>query len=223
MIYEIVPEKSALLIIDVQQEYFMRGLPLFIPQASAIVPNLVKLRELARERGIATVFVQHVYKEDGSDVGRMGDFHSTKAFVEGTLGVGAMPDMAPGDGDVVVKKTRYSSFVNTRLNSTLQARGIDTVIITGLMTNYCSVTTARHAHDLDYKVIFVCDANFGPDMPDLGFGAVPHAEVMKVVATSLAAGIADVVTTAQLAEHLLFSPAGEALPRPRPESSGFAR
>ncbi|MCA1636687.1 MAG: isochorismatase family protein, partial [Acidobacteria bacterium] len=59
----------------------------------------------------------------------------------------------------------------------------------------CSVTTARHAHDLDYKVIFVEDANAGPDMPDVGFGPVPHAEIMRAVATSLAGGIADVVKT----------------------------
>jgi biuret amidohydrolase len=95
----------------------------------------------------------------------------------------------------VVDKTRYSAFVNTRLESILKTWGVDTLVISGLMTQYCSVTTARHAHDLDYRVIFVADANAGPDLPDLGFGAVPHADALRVIATSLAAGIADVTDT----------------------------
>jgi len=66
--------------------------------------------------------------------------------------------------------------------SGLVAHGVDTVIVTGLMTQYCCVTTARHAHDLDYKVIFVSNANTGPDMPDLGFGAVPHTRMLEAIA-----------------------------------------
>ena len=76
----------------------------------------------------------------------------------------------------------------------LQRRGVDTVIVTGLMTNFCCVTTARHAHDLDYRTLFVADASSGPDMPDLGFGAIVHSDILANVATSLAAGVAEVVT-----------------------------
>jgi nicotinamidase-related amidase len=63
------------------------------------------------------------------------------------------------------------------------------------MTQYCSVTTARHGHDLDYRIVFVVDANAGPDLPDAGFGAVSHADARRVIATSLAGGIADVIDT----------------------------
>ena len=91
-------------------------------------------------------------------------------FTEGTPGVEIIPSLQPGPGEVTVTKQRYSAFVNTDLESILRGNGIDTVVISGLMTQYCSVTTARHAHDLDYRVIFVSDANAGPDLPDLGFG-----------------------------------------------------
>ena len=64
------------------------------------------------------------------------------------------------------------------------------------MTQYCSVTTTRHGHDLDYRMVFIVDANAGPDLPDLGFGEVPHAEALRVIATSLAGGIAEVIDTA---------------------------
>jgi nicotinamidase-related amidase len=109
-----------------------------------------------------------------------------------------VPPLAPREDEPVVDKTRYSAFVNTRLESILKTWGVDTVLITGLMTQYCSVSTARHAHDLDYRVIFVADANAGPDLPDLGFGEVPHADALRVIATSLAAGIADVTDTRTL-------------------------
>lgn len=131
-----------------------------------------------------------------------GDFDPTPVFIEGTAGVDFIPDLLPTDGDIVVKKTRYSAFINTRLRDILKEKKIDTVLITGLMTNYCSVTTARHAHDLDYKTIFIVDANAGPDMPDMGFGAVSHNDIMKVTATSLSAGIAEVTTTALVLNNL---------------------
>jgi len=202
MTYEVNSKTTALLVIDPQREYFDEDKPLYTPHAKEILGNLVKLRNAAHGAKMLTILVQHSHKADGSDVGRMGDFDPTPVFTEGTPGVELIPEMAPGNGEIIVKKTRYSSFVNTKLESVLQSAGIDTIIISGLMTNYCSVTTARHAHDLDYKVIFVEDANAGPDMPDVGFGPVPHAEIMRAVATSLAGGIADVVKTDDLVNQI---------------------
>jgi biuret amidohydrolase len=156
------------------------------------------------------VFIRHVQAADGSDAGRMGDFDDTPSFVAGTRGVEIVPELAPRDGEPVVDKTRYSAFVNTRLESILKTWGVDTVLVTGLMTQYCSVTTARHAHDLDYRVVFVVDANAGPDLPDLGFGALPHDEARRSIATALAGGIAEVVDTGALvAEIEALAPAGD--------------
>jgi nicotinamidase-related amidase len=147
---------------------------------------------------VPVAFLRHVQAADGSDSGRMGDFDDTPSFVAGTRGVEIVPSLAPRDGEPVVDKTRYSAFVNTRLESILKTWGTDTVLVTGLMTQYCCVTTARHAHDLDYRVVFVVDANAGPDLPDLGFGAVPHADARRAIATALAGGIAEVVDTGTL-------------------------
>ena len=202
MAYEVDPRRAVLLVIDAQREYFDTDRPLYTENAAAIRDTLVRLHQAARERGIRTIFVTHVHAADGSDVGRMGDFDSTPVFVETTPGVELIPELSPQDGDITIEKTRYSAFVNTKLESVLKTFGVDTVIITGLMTNYCSVTTARHAHDLDYKVIFVHDANAGPDMPDLGFGPVTHAELMRGIATSLAGGVADVMSAEALLERL---------------------
>jgi nicotinamidase-related amidase len=139
---------------------------------------------------VLTVYVRHVHRASGVDAGRMGDFDDTEVFVDGSPGVQIIPALAPGASDVVVTKNRYSAFVNTELESILRGNEIDTVIVSGLMTQYCSVTTARHAHGLDYRVIFVSDANAGPDLPDLGFGEVSHEDAKRVILTMLAGGIA---------------------------------
>ena len=202
MVYELAPGRTALLVIDAQREYFDADGALFTPHSAEILANLQRLVDAARRSGARVIFIRHVQAADGSDTGRMGDFDEEQSFVEGTRGVEIIPELAPATGEPVVDKTRYSAFANTRLESILKTSGSDTVIITGLMTQYCSVTTARHAHDLDYRVVFVADANAGPDLPDLGFGAVPHADAMRVIATSLAAGVADVIDTATTVAEL---------------------
>jgi biuret amidohydrolase len=195
MTYEPEPARTALLIIDAQREYFDADGALFTEHAAGILDNLLALLDGARRSGTRVVWVRHVQAADGSDTGRMADFDDTPSFVAGTKGVEIIPQLVPREDEPVVDKTRYSAFVNTRLESILKTWGVDTVLVTGLMTQYCSVTTARHAHDLDYRVIFVADANAGPDLPDLGFGAVPHADALRVIATSLAGGIAEVTDT----------------------------
>ena len=198
MVYELAPSRTALLIVDAQREYFDEDGALLTPHAAEIRENLVALLDAARESATQVIFIRHVIAADGSDTGRMGDFDDEAAFVAGTKGVEIIPELAPLAGEPIVDKTRYSAFVNTRLESILKTSGADTLIVTGLMTQYCSVTTTRHGHDLDYRMVFVIDANAGPDLPDLGFGAVPHADARRVIATTLAGGIADVVTTSDV-------------------------
>ncbi|MGO9751841.1 MAG: cysteine hydrolase family protein [Solirubrobacteraceae bacterium] len=197
MVYELAPPRTALLIVDAQREYFDENGALFTPHAAEIRENLVTLLDAARESATQVIFIRHVIAADGSDTGRMGDFDDEAAFVAGTKGVELIPELAPLASEPIVDKTRYSAFVNTRLESILKTSGVDTLIVTGLMTQYCSVTTTRHGHDLDYRMVFVIDANAGPDLPDLGFGAVPHADARRVIATALAGGIADVITASE--------------------------
>jgi ureidoacrylate peracid hydrolase len=196
MLYDPDPARTALLVIDAQREYFDEDGALFTPHADEIRGNLVALLDAARAAGLPIVFIRHVVAADGSDTGRMADLDETPSFVEGTRGIELIPELAPRPEEPVVDKTRYSAFVNTRLESILKTWGADTVLVTGLMTQYCSVTTARHAHDLDYRVVFVVDANAGPDLPDLGFGEVPHDDARRAIATALAGGVAEVADTA---------------------------
>ena len=69
--------------------------------------------------------------------------------------------VAPRPSDMVVDKTRFGAFVpgSSELHEILQARGIDTLIITGTATNVCCESTARDAMQMNYKVIFIADGN----------------------------------------------------------------
>ncbi|PID30922.1 hypothetical protein CR973_00655 [Candidatus Saccharibacteria bacterium] len=205
MLYATPKNTTALLIIDAQAEYFSPAGALYTENSAKILQPLIALRNAAHSRGLMTVLVQHVHRASGVDVGRMGDFDDTEVFVEGTPGVDIIEDLAPTSQDCVVRKTRYSAFEATELNALLRGNGIDTVVIAGMMTQYCSVTTARHAHDLDYKVIFVSDGNAGPDLPDLGFGELKHEDAMRTVCTMLAGGVADVATSEEVCQSILKS------------------
>jgi ureidoacrylate peracid hydrolase len=201
-VYSVKPAKTALLIVDAQEEYFAPDGALYTPNSETIRENLVALREGASEARLLTVFIAHGHRSSGVDVGRMGDFDETEVFTDGSVGTQVIADLRVGPDDVVVRKSRYSAFVGTELESILRGNDIDTVVVAGMMTQYCSVTTARHAHDLDYRVIFVVDANAGPDLPDVGWGAVSHSDSLRVIATMLAAGVADVQTTATVLEQM---------------------
>ena len=66
------------------------------------------------------------------------------------------------------------------------------------MTSFCCETTARDAHGRDYEVVFVADANEGPDLEDAAGEPVPHDAVLRNTQTALGAGFAEIVTTTEV-------------------------
>ncbi len=205
MIYDLAHGRTALLVIDVQREYFDPEGPAFVPAGQDIVPSVQRLIGEFRERGLPVVFVQHLHRADGSDVGRMGDFGSPDdppSFVEGTPRVALLDELGVRPDDIVVRKRRYNSFHGTDLDSVLHTLGVRSVVVTGLMTSFCCETTARDAHGRDYEVLFVADANAGPDLQRLDGTPIPHQEVLAHTMAALAAGFAEIVTTDELVGRL---------------------
>src|SRR5262249_49188809 len=150
-----------------------------------------KLIDAARSAGLLVVYVQHVNRADNSDIGRIRDFSSPdepRSFVEGTPEIQLVDDLSPARGEVLIQKRRYGSFTNTDLECVLRTRDIHTVIICGYMTSYCCETTAREAHGRDYRVLFVSDANEGPDLVGPDGEGVPHDKVLYNTITALRAG-----------------------------------
>ncbi len=162
--------KTALLIVDMQRAYLDEGVCAEVPVAREIVPNVNAIAAALRTAGGKVVYIQNTY--DGSEpvvwtsfyrnlLGRPFSQDLTAALTPGNPLHEIAPQMDRQDGDLVVRKTRFSAFTpgTSSLHEVLQAEGITTVIVTGTLTNCCSEATARDAAQMNYDVIFVSDAN----------------------------------------------------------------
>ena len=208
IVWDVVPEKSVLLVIDMQRAFVDEGGFFYVPAAKEALPTINKVVKECRDRGILVVWVVRApYRNDGLDVAQEQDFFhnlvgNPSGYSEGGWGVELHPDLDSEEGDLIVHKTRYSAFIagSSNLDRVLRYHGRDTVIVTGVATNVCCGTTARDAMMLDYKVIFVSDANaaFG-EVTEGGYGPgmVHEAELI-----TLRACFAMVCTTAELMETL---------------------
>lgn len=138
--------KRALIVVDVQNEYFTGVLPVSYPPKS--FENIKTAINEAQKSDTFIVFVQHTaLKEDA------------KAFVRESYNWEFHDDIKQVTADLYIEKNHASSFVGTDLNWRLRTLGVDTVVIVGYMTQNCSDATARDASQLGYNVEFLSDAN----------------------------------------------------------------
>ena len=97
-------------------------------QAHAMVPKLAATLRFCREKGIRVVYTAHVHRRDGSDMGLYDDLYSVVAdrsvLVDGSPGAEIYKDLAPGPGEHIIKKHRYSAFFATDLDLILREWGV---------------------------------------------------------------------------------------------------
>ena len=205
-INEIDPARTAMIVVDMQNDFVATGAPMETPAARAIVPRLAEALTMCREAGIRVIYTAHVHRRDGSDMGLFDDMHppiaTRDALVDGTPGVDIYPELAPLAGEHVIKKHRYSGFFGTDLDIVLREWNIDTVIVSGTTTENCCLATARDAMFRNYRVVFLSDATATYDYPDRGFGPMPNAEVHHATLVILAASTAHVMSVADLRTRL---------------------
>src|SRR5262245_38630855 len=199
---EINPLKTALIVVDMQNDFVAPGAPMETPAARAMVPRLAEALKICRAAAIRAIFTAHVHRRDGCDMGLFDDMHppiaNRDALVDGTPGVEIYSEVAPLPGEHVIKKHRYSAFFGTDLDVILREWGIDTVIICGTTTENCCHATARDAMFLNYRVVFLADATATYDYPDRGFGAMANSDVHQATLVILAASTAHVMSVANL-------------------------
>ncbi|MEW6640064.1 MAG: cysteine hydrolase [Pseudomonadota bacterium] len=163
----IAPAKTALVIVDMQAGFVQPGAVGEVPLARAIIPNIRRLTEETRAAGGTVVWLRHTTGPEGDWSLWLGTFMPPAvrdamraAFTPGHPAHAVDGAFDVHRSDLVVDKTRYSAFVGSSsdLDARLQARGIDTLIIAGTLTNVCCESTARDAMMLNYAVHFVADA-----------------------------------------------------------------
>ena len=195
---KIEPSKTAIIVVDMQNDFVAEGAMLRSAQAAAMVPKLASALDFCRENGIKVIYTAHAHRKDGSDMGMYDDLYppiaNRASLVDGTKGVEIFGELAPATGEHVIKKHRYSAFFATDLDMILRGMGITTVIVSGTTTENCCHATARDALFHDYKVVFLSDVTGTFDYPDVGQGAMSADEVHKATLTILAFSTADVMT-----------------------------
>lgn len=186
------PTRTALVLIDFQAEYFAEG-RLLLPDGPTALARAAELLSWGRQHGLMVVHIQHVAGSPQSAL-----------FTPGTPAVGIRPDVAPRQGECVIRKSMPSSFAGTPLHDALQARGVDTLVIAGLMTHMCVSTTTRDALSLGYRAVVVSDACATRDLPDpTGGGILGHAHIQRAALAALADRFADVTTATAIASWAL--------------------
>lgn len=155
--------KEALIIIDMQNGFLEEESPLCIKYAKATVPACAKVIETARSKGIYVIFVNRIYREDGSDVEltrrekwERGGKPLTRS-AKGSLSVDNPAVFNKNDSDYEIIKQRFSAFFQTELDMLLRRLGVEKIYLTGTTTPNCIRTTCYDGLSLDYEVSIIED------------------------------------------------------------------
>lgn len=177
------PERSALLTIDVQNDFTRAGAPAEIEGTAAALPRMQRLTAAFRTADRPIVHVLRLYKGDGSNVDRCrrAAIESGADIVRpGTAGAELVEELKPspdvgvdaetllrgdlqriGPHEWLMYKPRWSALYRTGLEDFLAARSIDTLVVCGCNFPNCPRTTVYDASQRDYRVVFVPDATSG--------------------------------------------------------------
>jgi nicotinamidase-related amidase len=154
---ELKIDKSALLVIDMQNFFLDPNSPTYTEGGPAVVPSAKKLITAFRSSNRPVIYTKHVHHPDLIDTGIMGWWWGG-ACLEGSPESEIPSEIAPLPNEKVVLKHRYSAFYNTDLETILRCLKIEDIVICGIMTNMCCESTARDAYYRDYRVFFMADA-----------------------------------------------------------------
>ena len=180
---------QALLIVDVQNDYFAGGSMELVGMDSAAA-NCRMLLDAFRDAGAPLYHVRHLASREGATF-----------FVPGTPGAEIHPGVEPAPGENVITKHFPSAFRDTGLHETLQEAGIDQLLICGAMSHMCVDTTVRAAFDLGYRCRVAADACATREL-QFGERRVAAEDVHAAYMAALAAVFAEVQPSAALLEKI---------------------
>lgn len=183
----------ALVVIDVQEEYFNGALPIFHPDPHISMSNIQRAMEAATRAGVPVVLVRHT--------GVPGE----EVFVPGTPQWELRWEVAQRPHDLLVDKDQPSAFVDTPLADWLAERSIDTVTLAGYMTQHCVDATSRHAGILGLTSEILSDAT-GTLAFRTPAGQVTAEELHRATLVAQSIGFAQILSTEQWVERVRAEP-----------------
>jgi nicotinamidase-related amidase len=188
----IEPSRTALLVMDMQNALVER-----FADGERLVAGCKEAIGQAREKGVTVGYVRVAFAD-----GELESAPETSAMAKRLLanaaamhadhpGTQVHLDLAPQDGDIAVRKTRVGPFSTTDLHDQLKARGIDTLVLTGIATSGVVLSAVRDGFDRDYRLFVVSDLT-SDSQPD----------VHEFLTTRIFPQQAQVITASQLANVL---------------------
>lgn len=176
--------KKALLIIDVQNDYFDKGAyPL--SNADTAAKNIQGVLSRFRAEGDLVVFIKHINMKENAAF-----------FKPETVGSEIYKEIEPIEGETVIIKHTPNSFRDTGLHSFLQLQKIEELVIAGMMTQHCVDTTVRAAYDLGYSNILLCDCCATRDLVFSGETIAANI-VQSTFLAALSRGFAEVMSSTE--------------------------
>src|SRR5664279_5746507 len=159
-----------------------------------VVGTTATLLDAARTAGAAVVYTRVAWQPGFADLvvnsPILGIVAQSGCLVEGSDKAQILPELTPHDGDLVVTHQRVGGFSASQLDHLLRSRGIDTVLFTGVATNFSVEGTARQASDLGYRTVIVADACSAAD---------PSTHDASIASLGL---LAEITTSAEVLEAL---------------------
>lgn len=158
--------KTALLVIDMQNSFVKDKEGFFaelykLLQSNRVVDNIAKVIKAARRVGIPIMYTKAGHRKDHSDVAQtIIDLEPSKKMsiiVEGTPEAEIVDELKPSADDYIITKRRHGAFYNTDLELLLRSRRLDTLIVTGVLTDACVADTVTGARERDFHVIILSD------------------------------------------------------------------
>ena len=170
---------AALIVVDMQNDFVREGAPMEVPDARKTIQQHRQLISACRKAGIPIIFTKFIGTREPSLLWNWSPkiapplyacnkgYKRHYADVNKTLEcTDVIDELAPRPGDVVIEKTGYGAFHGTSLDSILKSLKVQSIILTGTVTQICVEETGREAFHYDYNTTMVTDAvsSFSEDM-----------------------------------------------------------
>ncbi|MGJ7610607.1 MULTISPECIES: isochorismatase family protein [unclassified Variovorax] len=182
--------KACLIVIDVQESFRQR--PYWDTRLAT--PYLAEQNALIAGCTAAGVPIVRIFHSDGPA-------DASNPFAVESGHVRPLEGLAPFEAATTFTKRRHSALVNTGLDVWLTQNGIGRLIVSGIRTEQCCETTARHASDLGWEVDYVTDATLTFDMVQPDGRPLPAADIKARTATVLQGRFATLCSVAQALER----------------------